>query len=1187
MTQAQDEFVKQFEAYLISSKAYPSLANFLKHSRESDLEDCATVFFRVVENEHYDVRDERVRKTFFDLCSQLLTRANVYFALRFELLIVRMGTPWQTHFDAQNPATRARLIGLLHRKKTYLSPASRGFIHWFDRIMKSPREKVGADFQRFMESYLKYPASLQEMLLVYIEISRAYLDDNPKSMMFFFILSFYVLPRCDLYFAQQYEIGIKTEGQIWKRRFDALKDDQKIKIKQILLEKQTVVRQKINYKKKTEVGVGNILIENKTLSLRDRIPNTVPAPKPEPEDWRPAQPQVPAQHQFAIMFTRFMNSENKKAEQIFSDYLFARSARELQDILETYLEFSKKYPSNDRKSLYAFFGTASLAVERSGAYYAFKFRQRLNSPRSLVAQRFAALQSYQQKELKDDIARMEKRRRIIDDLKFAYYQQNHIDADIRALRNFEITISDEQSVALSLILDRCDRAYYESRNLDDLYTAFDELAKMLHAENDVTVLYGLAQHCKKGIRNISQVRRQVYWYMVGVLYIKMLPQRPEVYKRGLNQEELDLFFDAADRSDPYFYDFGLRMDYLWMLYEGPDQWLKIAKASAGLLVEAARMNMRYVPLEEAAEVFGLVEVLKKKKPDFLYGIKIPVTLPNGSGATLRVGQSLGNSIHSNTYILWRDPNYGGDVYLQIRGYEGLLFSADLATLGRRYFGALVYQAVAEATADIMVVLNLYFQFLTYLPDLMTGGLSGVVQAAIINYVIGKSVDALGIDSNAFQLVMLGAGILGHFGGEELHAGEIPNEGTGNTGISHLDVPSGEMGLNPVPHEDLLLSGNVPSGGGGHSGVGLPGGSSPGLPSRKGIDMRGVDEGDFIRVRGVDEGEGLPATNANVPDLPRRPNPSEAELAALDNRMTRSSLTESDGISNRTTSSPSTQTASPMPATHEELVRSETHLNEMKAVERKTNQSLTTAAMESEGYELQLEKAKSEPKKVELREKLKHAHEKEEIARARNAEAEYNLAEARERVNWLRNDLESRGLATRRLRDEWNPEFIRDKPVVFKKAHIKDQPVFSYNEEYFIGTRQSREDFEKVLQYEPHGPLSQKVLDPKSATNPEDWTFYKSDKAGDLDYWKENPQLVEIAHVMSKKEGGREVCVLMTKARNRELASIHENTGGLILDRAIVIQNVAVDRESALAWGIDRAEVDSAPVIYFEKNSPVR
>jgi phosphohistidine swiveling domain-containing protein len=86
----------------------------------------------------------------------------------------------------------------------------------------------------------------------------------------------------------------------------------------------------------------------------------------------------------------------------------------------------------------------------------------------------------------------------------------------------------------------------------------------------------------------------------------------------------------------------------------------------------------------------------------------------------------------------------------------------------------------------------------------------------------------------------------------------------------------------------------------------------------------------------------------------------------------------------------------------------------------------------------------------------------------------------------------------------------------------------------------------------------------------------------MQYWKAHPEMIEEAHVLSAREGGREVCIVMTKARNQTFSANLERTGGVFKEDAIVIDNVAIDRMSAIDLGIPQAVIDKARVITFAR-----
>jgi hypothetical protein len=115
--------------------------------------------------------------------------------------------------------------------------------------------------------------------------------------------------------------------------------------------------------------------------------------------------------------------------------------------------------------------------------------------------------------------------------------------------------------------------------------------------------------------------------------------------------------------------------------------------------------------------------------------------------------------------------------------------------------------------------------------------------------------------------------------------------------------------------------------------------------------------------------------------------------------------------------------------------------------------------------------------------------------------------------------------------------------------------------------------ERILNEDPNGELGKRLLKDKKLL---------PTKVGDMNYWKAHPNLIELAHVFSKKEGGRDVYIIMTKARNQTFGANLERTGGVFKEDAIVIQGLAIDRLSAIEMGVPQEVIDRAPVIKFAR-----
>jgi hypothetical protein len=179
------------------------------------------------------------------------------------------------------------------------------------------------------------------------------------------------------------------------------------------------------------------------------------------------------------------------------------------------------------------------------------------------------------------------------------------------------------------------------------------------------------------------------------------------------------------------------------------------------------------------------------------------------------------------------------------------------------------------------------------------------------------------------------------------------------------------------------------------------------------------------------------------------------------------------------------------------------------------------------------------------------------------------------VQRLRADLAGRGELEPSLGSEWN---LPNRPVKFRRGTVE---VDSWSDRGFVGTRDERRDWERLLQEDPDGELSKRLLDPASDPNPSKRKLYPA-RGGDMPSLRQNPQIIELAHVLSKREKGREVFIIMTKARNQQFGRTLERTGGVFKDDAIIIQGLAIERQSAIDLGIPRSVVDRAPVIEFVK-----
>jgi len=741
-TPAQDEFVRRFKVYMANDSAYKPLADYIQQLHAEDSRLCLSIYFDV--SKDYVGRDEhrRALTVFYDLSLKSLAVNNKYFALRYEALVEATGQAWQRTYVELNSNQQHRLQSQISRQKAVLSLIERRFIAEFEKVPNPPNQKAVSEFT----SKLKKNDQLEECLLVYVEISRKYSDTDGNSLLIFYGVSLQALWSGDSYFAARYESLVTSADTIWKRRFDAL--DAQLREGKL---KPTIAEQKkISIEKKDKIN-------GKEVTAQEKF--TVPAVSHVPADIegsRPSPAKTSTQREYVARFKKFMDLGEKP--EAFTNYIFELKASQLQECVEAYLEASVQYGDSNQRSLYIFFGTASLAIAKSDAYYSFKFVKSKDSPGTLLAKRVGALSAKQQDDLKKEIAKKSKATRILDDLKLAYFERTKKEPTLQTLRAFEFAVKSETSEqsqrAFSTSLESCGRAFTLA-NAEDFSTRFDAFNAFLFTSMDPLMFVSLLKRCREEKSLPIQLRHQFYWFMVGVLYLQTLKVRPEAYRTGFSAEEKQFLFDEHDTSDPYFSDFAIRLDYLWLRSSGPDQYIKVSKGYMGLLLLASKMGATLSPMVEAALVRGVVEKMRKERPRFMDAIRIPINSRYSRSKSVKVGQTVGRF-----FVVWWEQSLGA--YVETEAIEDVLFRVDSYDwLGRVSDNDAVWGEIYRGTSYLLVVIPFIFELLGYLPDLVTGGVTGLAKSIFLNIAIGKTVDKLGLNANAVQLALLGAGLLAH------------------------------------------------------------------------------------------------------------------------------------------------------------------------------------------------------------------------------------------------------------------------------------------------------------------------------------------------------------------------------------------------------------------------------------------
>lgn len=536
-------------------------------------------------------------------------------------------------------------------------------------------------------------------------------------------------------------------------------------------------------------------------------------------------------------------TSREKMDALQKDFLETLEFPELQECVTAYLRVFPKYGVDNMQSKHIFFGVTAMAVHEGDGYYAYKVRFWIDSPGVWAS----ALTPDDQARLKNDWIRPKERlARILDDVKFAYFKQHGKDPDLQALRTFYPLIDSEQLSLLDSALNSCENSTVV-QNIDSFSKSFDVLSDLLRAQRDLLSLVTLIQRMQKNRRVTWSVLRQLlYLYAVGVLFVKLVPSRPLAYKDGVSKEEFSWLLSGESPNNRYFHDYLFQLEYAIFMrrYDG---FSEMCKGQALLHIYANEMDMTLTPIDEAAAVIGLADKAWKKNPDAVRKVRIHITDRFGKPASLRVGQTLGN-----VFILWWDDKRKV-AYVQLKELDRVVLEAGIERLTKTYNDDSFYGEVYRRTEHLLELIPLMFEVIMYIPDLYFGGLKGLLESVVFNFAVAKTAEAFGINENAIQLMILGAGLLRHGfsprknGAQtmEMDTPMIEKRGLGrhteNSGISNRLADSAESSLDRSL-DNRARTGSVPD-------------ISEGKPPAVSVEMRGVrtgDQTDSIMIRPATE-----------------------------------------------------------------------------------------------------------------------------------------------------------------------------------------------------------------------------------------------------------------------------------------------------------------------------------------------
>lgn len=1127
----RDDFRKHFEGFMKPSAAFKPLEDFLKPLPFRELLQCLDEYFKIFGT--YGATNVRSLLVFHRLVVAALERGDVYFALRVEILCRTKGKVWHERHEALSAKQQQVIAVTVARLRRSLSPNQRLFLKLFDRHMNGDGE-AQKEIEQFTTKLMQgnHYGPLQDCLHLYLEVSQGYKDgDSRRSVMIFFGLSHAAITASPADFAATYQARAKQEGDIWKTRYDALDDRQRPFIDDDLKKKMTIDKD-VEHKGKTyRVPTGTYR------------PGAVDADNATPGEHDYVRPTTAAQKEFAAIYRDLMRHRDRKRTMLFEDFLRRRSFQDLRECVIFFLQSSEApNASTDEQSLTIFFGLLSTTIAKGDAYYAYKVETLVAKAGTPWAARFVELSDYQKGVLRKDIQSKRANARFLDELKFAYYAQHGKDPDAKSLQAFEPVHNPEQMELLSTALSALEIAA-NVRDIESFTKAFDAYSNLLRSQKDRLLLLAMIKRARERSQIPVELRYLLHLYGVGLLHQRLISWHVLEYLKGFSEEERDYLITPDERAGRYFNDFAVHLEHVTRQKLGDAGVAETCKAQGALHLFAWKRHMRLVPMQDGAMVRALNEAAWAKQPDAIRNVKIPVSGRLGGG-TVRINETLGD----NVFVIWWDAR--DTVYMQVNGCGDVVFEMSLTAFSELWFTKSFYGEVYKGTKHLLVLIPIIFEILGYLPDLMTGGVTGLVKSIVFDIVFEKSVTALGLDPTVAQIAFAGFGLAAHVGAPKQHVGAVEPDFsaiqqrssarmTGNPGHGDkaIDVPLKSDSL--TAGGGRRMDGN---GGGGGTGVGGGGGGTGGgsgtvPPAAPDIDMRGVRVGEGHMIRGNDTpGVGTPKTER-----------------VLDRGIAGDVLETGTRIRG--------QGDTPAMTGIDELHAAERYVQDLRTGVTKASKAVDQTEHSLASINDQLEVA-TKPDLVDaLKDRQRRLQEVLAQEKAALAKLDLELAAAQK---------SAQGLGSKVL-GEFN---LPDQPTKFRSGAVE---VDSWHPSAYVGTTDDRGKLQRLLNDQPQGDLSKALLEGGSLVPA---------KGGKMPFLEQNPQIIELAHVLSRREGGRDVYIVMSKARNQEFGRRLERTGGVFKDDVIVIQGIAIDRITALELvktGRLRAEVvNKAPVIRLVK-----
>jgi hypothetical protein len=876
----QREFLDRFRDYMKPGAPERPLAALVESLPKVEVSPCIDEYF----NEDKDLQQRKRSAKVFLWLALRYASISKYSALHVEAFMRKRRNPWQTHYAELSPPDKERLDRAISRGKSTLTTDERKFIQMFASYM-TDRKVTQQSLQKLLEEISRRDKKrnsndgISGCLQAYVEVSEGYENGNePESLLIFFGLSFYALQNGGAYYAGVYEANVGLVGSIWYKHYTSLRDDFQSKLKSQVKDAKTL---------RADLRVDDADLPGFSVTHKDVPSGTAKvdaSPTAAVENTGSQEPSS-VQTAFLKLYRTFVDSKgDAKPLDSLQKFLEAQSFNNASLCVRMYLDDSTTHyrgaPTDE--SVRVFYEVVSNALKNSeGSYYAFKVKflvakdgttwsDRYNAPAGAKYRvRLAALIDEQ----------IRKKGSLIDDVKAAYFLKYQRDPDVQALRAFEpVTIDEEVGSELSKALSDCEIAV-ATRNQDAYSKAFAAVSKVLREQKDPLALLVLVKRCRDRREIGRRFQDLIHLYGVGLLFVFAVNKYPEkYYKKGFTPEEKQWLLEGSETANRYFNDFAVILEYSMSNNAGPDSYFTMSQNYALAQLSADQLRLRLTPLLEAATLRGAVDEVWAKKEAEALKVRVPIQGALSGKHELRLGQRFESQTSEKIgkfFLLWWDDR-NDVVYLQVDGMDSIVFETDRARLAQLYDDDSFYGTLARNTEHLLTLIPFFYEIMGFLPDLVSGGLTGLIKSVAFNYAFDKSVEVLGINPTAVQLVMLGAGLLSHhiqarsakakgkIQGPDLEIDELVHQ-SGSPGTEHKMLDNTATGIKGQEYANL-------TGGGSHV-------AEAPLASREGVDMRGKDLGDGRVGVGLHDERAPPAAgetaraeqgaaNSNISDTDR-------------------------------------------------------------------------------------------------------------------------------------------------------------------------------------------------------------------------------------------------------------------------------------------------------------------------------